>query len=639
MYHCPNCHWELPADARFCNKCGFTQIRMILSSSAQTQQELSSASFHAVQSPTDASSFLPSQQAPKRLLQPTAKRTPAGRLRLPAIHTDEQRPSLLLPQSPERVASSLEQAPVLPVESVHTPLGEDDLHSAQTSSKAENKPATPTQPSLWTPGTLGLSLPSIPRILAQERPSTILPDAPPLPESQKTSQSREVNTVFIPATDPARGQHSVPVTPLAPVEPLRWDTEQSSPDAYNLHPLSTESIAATSKAAEHWRTSWRNRQLAEASPVRGVSQGMDFSFWVTMILMLILLCGLGAYSISTYLPGTQLASQLVPFIDGPQPTLTLVGTKSTMVTAGQTLYLHGEHFGINDAIMFLLETASIGSPVQSTLQGTFDASVTIPSNWLAGAYALEAQDNRTGKHAFLDIQVLPGTTTTDTTALSLEDAGGNPLTSLAFTSIVGRGDLQKQSIYLKNTSDVPLSWTVTAIADKNLGWLLVDGSITSGILKARERTSVTISVITTGLKIGSYTGHVILTVSSREQVILPVTLAVVDATVEVVITPNPIVAIIQPGGTCQPIPFTLINLSNTASIRWDVKGDSPYDQQHVALNGRPEAEGSLSPSGQEKNTAVLKVSCSSVRPDVVYKITVYYNGIQVHVPVIIRQSY
>jgi len=113
----------------------------------------------------------------------------------------------------------------------------------------------------------------------------------------------------------------------------------------------------------------------------------------------------------------------------------------------------------------------------------------------------------------------------------------------------------------------------------------------------------------------------------------------IDQIKEVVITPNPIVAIIQPGGTCQPIPFTLINLSTTASIHWDVKGDAPYDQQHIALKGRPEAEGSLSPSGQEENTAVLKVSCSSVRPDVVYKITVYYNDIQVHVPVIIRQSY
>jgi zinc-ribbon domain len=639
MYHCPNCHWELPADARFCNNCGFTQIGTILSSSAQTQQELSSASSHAVQSPTDASSFLASQQAPKRLLQPTAKRTPAGRLRLPAIHTYEQRPSLQLPQSPERVASSSEQAPVLPVESVHTALSEDDLHPAQTPLKEENKPAIPLQPSLWIPGTVGLSLPSLPRPSVQGQLSTVLSEAPPLPEAQRTSQFREVNTVFIPATEPTRGQHSVPVTPLAPVEPLRWDIEQSSADAYNLRPPSTESIAATSKAAEHWRTSWRNRQLTEASPARGVSQAMDFSFWVTMILMLMLLCGLGAYSISTYLPGTQLASQLVPLIDGPQPTLTLVGTKSTIVIAGQTLHLHGEHFGINDAIMFVLETASIGSPVQSTLQGTFDASVTIPSNWLVGAYALEAQDNRTGKHAFLDIQVLPDTTTMDTTALSLEDAQGNPLTSLAFTSMVSKGDPQKQPIYLKNTSDTPLSWTVTAIADKNLGWLLVDGSTTSGILKARGTTSVTISVITVGLKIGSYTGHVILTVSSREQVILPITLTVVDTTVEVVITPNPIVAILQPRGICQPILFTLVNLSNTASIRWDVKGDAPYDQQHIALNGRPEAEGSLSPSGQEKNTAVLKVSCSGVRPGVVYKITVYYNDTQVHVPIIIRQSY
>src|SRR5207248_6133666 len=106
MYLCPNCHCELPAAAHFCNKCGFTQIRTIISSPAQTQQELSPAS------------SLPSLQAPKRIVQPTAKRTPAARLRLPAVHADEPRSSLLLPQPAEEVDSSSEQIPVLPVESV-----------------------------------------------------------------------------------------------------------------------------------------------------------------------------------------------------------------------------------------------------------------------------------------------------------------------------------------------------------------------------------------------------------------------------------------------------------------------------------------------------------------------------------------
>src|SRR5690349_20872074 len=200
MYRCPNCHCELPAAARFCNKCGFTQIRTTISSPAQTQQELSPASSHPVQLPTDASSSLPSPQAPKRIVQPTAKRTPAACLRLPAAHADEPRSSLLLPQAAEEVDSSLEQNPVPPIESVHTPQSEDDLHLAQTAAKEEDKPGlihpigtntpskpdrqpaapvplrtkllgqsvpstqpaqppyrpvTPIQPSLWIPGTLG----------------------------------------------------------------------------------------------------------------------------------------------------------------------------------------------------------------------------------------------------------------------------------------------------------------------------------------------------------------------------------------------------------------------------------------------------------------------------------------------------
>jgi hypothetical protein len=640
-------------------------------------------------------------QAPKRIVRPTAKRAPAARPRPLIENEDELRQALPLPQPPERGASSSEQVAVPPVESLYTLQSEDDLHPAQTTPHEENKPslihpigtntsskpdtqsATPVQlsmkllgqsvqpaqsaqstdaseplarPSLWIPGTLRLSLPSTPKTSVQEQSATIATEHP-----------------HIPASNPLRGHDPVPVPPLPPVEPLRWEIEPSSLYIDDFHPPGAESIAATSKAAEHWRSSWLNRQQAEASPARGVSrgqasvaepllamqqtllqvqaallpasrsrprpQGMDFGFWGTMILMLILLGGLGGYSISTYLPGTQFASQLIPSIDGPQPTLTLVGINSATVTAGQTLHLHGEQFGVNDAITFVLETTTLGSSVQSTLQGTFDASITIPSNWLAGAYALEAEDNHTGKHAFLDIQVLPGTISTASTALSLEDARGNALTSLVFTSVVSQGDPQKQPIYLKNTSDMPLSWSVTAIADKNLGWLLVDDGTTSGTLKAREATSVTISVITAGLKIGSYAGHAILTVTSQGQVILPITLTVVDTTVEVVVTPNPVIAIIQPGGTCQPLPFTLINLSNTAAIRWDVKGDDPYNQQHISLNGGFEAQGSLSPSSQEENTVVLKITCSGVQPGAVYKITVYYNDIQVHVPIIMRQSY
>ncbi len=648
MYCCSNCRCELPATARFCNKCGLTQIRTILSSSTQTQQEPSPASFSPVQPPTDASS--PPQQTPKRVVQPTSKRTLESRLRLPAVNADGLRRSLLSSQPPASAASS---------EQVPTPT-------------MQSQPA-PTQPSLWVPGTSGLPLSSKSRIAVQEQLSAASIQFGLMPETVQEPQMSEVNTVLMPTTDSRQGDDPVPAAPLTAVELLRWETKPDSLGAYDFHPPGAESIAATRKAAEHWRSSWRDRQLAWVSPARGSSrgqvavlepslamshtliqmqavrlpasksrqrpQGMNLGFWVTMILLLILLGGLGTYSISTYQLGVPVASQLNPSLDGPQPILTLVSTNNAIVTAGQTLHLHGERFGVNDTIIFVLETTTLGVSVHSTLQGTFDVGVTIPSHWLAGAYALEAEDNHTGQHAFLDIQVLPGTTPMAHTTLALEDAQGNPLTSLVFTSVVSKTDPQKQPIYLKNTSDVPLSWTSTAIADKNLGWLLVDGNMTGGTLKAHEVASVTIRVTIAGLKIGSYSGYAILTVASQGQGILPITLAVVDTSVEVAVTPNPLVAAIQSGGTCQPIVLILVNLSNTVPIRWDVKGDDPYDQQHIILNGRPEMQGSLSPSGQQENTAVLKIACSGIQLGVTYKITVYYNNMQVHVPIIIRQSY
>src|SRR5438552_3334475 len=165
MYCCPNCRCELPAAARFCNKCGLTQIRTILSSPAQTQQELAPASSPPVQSPTDASSSPPPQQVPKSVVQPNAKRTLESRLRLPAVNADGLRHSLLSSQPLKSVASS---------EQVPTPT-------------VQSQP-TPTQSSMWIPGTSGLHLPSTPRIAVQEQLSPVSVQLPLMPETVQKLQ-------------------------------------------------------------------------------------------------------------------------------------------------------------------------------------------------------------------------------------------------------------------------------------------------------------------------------------------------------------------------------------------------------------------------------------------------------------------
>src|SRR5437870_7046628 len=98
-------------------------------------------------------------------------------------------------------------------------------------------------------------------------------------------------------------------------------------DDFNEIEDNFESYAATSQAAERWRTSWRNRQRSEAGPATSVSRGQsevpqplmamqhslarmraiiapsgkqnkqNGSFWITILLMASLIVGLGAFII------------------------------------------------------------------------------------------------------------------------------------------------------------------------------------------------------------------------------------------------------------------------------------------------------------------------------------------------------
>src|SRR5436305_8181902 len=133
--------------------------------------------------------------------------------------------------------------------------------------------------------------------------------------------------------------------------------------------LNPASFMATSKAAEQWRKSWRDRQYTEAGPAENVSRGqasvpmpltsmhqslvrmraiqkndkkqqgkrsVKFGTWITIFLMICLIVGLGAYIIVSYLPNSPFG---VTYVTSPtnmtQPTLALVGTASQTVKIGQ----------------------------------------------------------------------------------------------------------------------------------------------------------------------------------------------------------------------------------------------------------------------------------------------------------------
>jgi hypothetical protein len=185
------------------------------------------------------------------------------------------------------------------------------------------------------------------------------------------------------------------------------------------------SFMATSKAAEHWRKSWRDRQYAEAGPAENVSRGQasvpmplttvqqSFSHMrafekndnkqqgkrstslvtrITLFLIICLILGLGVYIILSYLLNSAFG---VTNVSSPtnttQPTLAVVGTVSQTVKIGQTIQLHGEHFGVDLSSIFLRDTAT----------STVDTSCTIANSRCYARNGLTSKTNHRSKQDLL----------------------------------------------------------------------------------------------------------------------------------------------------------------------------------------------------------------------------------------------
>jgi hypothetical protein len=429
----------------------------------------------------------------------------------------------------------------------------------------------------------------------------------------------------------------------------------------------SESIVATSKAAQRWRESWRSRQRAEAGPATGVSRGQaavpepllvmqqsiarmraiilpkpnkqrksaSIGFWAAVFLMGCIILGLGAYILSTYqsTSNTHLTANIASSTKTQQPSLVVSGTPIASIAQGQTLRVHGAHFDVGDPILFILDTnISVSGAdgrqltVTTSNQGTFDATIPVPAAWTAGTHTLEAEDNRTGQVAYLDITVAVGgtpTTTSDSLALS---AQGTPITQLTFNGVAGQDNPPEQRITLTNKTNSPFTWTATAVSNNNLSWLVIGDGYGGNQLNADGTDSIGVSVLLAGLKSSTkpYTGHIIFainTLNGSEQLTLPVELLVTATPTEMVFSPNPIVGILSAGGTCQPgSSLTLINLG-TSFITWNVNPDASA-QSHIHFNGQPTLQGQLQPGA----TVELALTCINVQAGQSYHMTISANG-------------
>lgn len=355
------------------------------------------------------------------------------------------------------------------------------------------------------------------------------------------------------------------------------------------------------------------------------------SFWIIVSLMLCLIVVLGAFITSTYVAKSSSGTTRV--VGSIQPTLSLRGPLSATVQQGQTLTLHGEQFGANNPIAFLLDFAlpikdkyNRKLTIRSSREGSLDVSIPVQgSEWSVNTHTIEGIDTLSRQRAYFTVVVSPAVSPVSTSqnlALSMQ---GQPVTALTFQTVAGQGDPDQQRVTLTNTSGASLSWTVTANADHDLSWLVIDDNHLAGNLDIAGTDSIGISVLTTALKSNPhpYTGQIVFTINGQEQLTLPVALQVVDAPSEIVFTPNPAVATLGPGNTCQAPPFTMINVGRTF-VSWTlVPFDDTKDHVQFMANGQPITQGVLASSGTPGDTQILTLQCSGVVAGNSYQFTMY----------------
>ncbi len=435
--------------------------------------------------------------------------------------------------------------------------------------------------------------------------------------------------------------------------------------------FSPESFAYTSKAAQHWRKSWRDLQNAEAGPAQDVSKGQaevpaplasrkdsfirmrairsrqnqegserNFGFWVTLFLMICLTGGLLAYIVYSYLPNTSTAARLSQPASAPQPTFTVGGGAQAIVSRGQSLRAHGSNFGPNDPIQFFLDgtqpvLASTGSPlsVQADSQGSFDVTIVAGRDWTIGTHVISATDARqTSLSADLDIQInadgspVAGNNNTDL-AFTLN---GQPIDHLSFTAQVGQDAPPAQRITFTNISQAPLQWTAAASTGHNLNWLAILDSDFAGHLDISQPHTMGISVDPTGLSVTTsqkpYTGQIVFTINGTTQLTLGVQLTIINATPEMVFSPNPLIAIANSDNTCKSgATLTFINLGTTV-ISWTANPDRQDRIWFVDSSGKKDQQGLLQPSGSDADTFVVTLQCSGVKVGDKYNVNVYVNN-------------
>ncbi len=363
-------------------------------------------------------------------------------------------------------------------------------------------------------------------------------------------------------------------------------------------------------------------------------------FWISLLLRACLIGGLGAFIISTYVPeAASGTAYVVPPGEMSQPILSLQGPQSATIKQGQMLTLHGEHFGANDTITFLLDSIT---PIKdengkiisilTSKSGGFDVLIPIQGSvWSVGQHYIQAMDNATKQNAYLNIGVSPASAPearSRNLALSIQ---GRPVKKLTFNATVGQANPSQQRVTLANTSGLLLHWTAITNADHNLSWLVIDDNHTAGNLDISGTDSIGISVLMSGLKRNPpehpYTGQIVFTINGLEQLTVPVELQIADTQSELVFSPDPVAAFLGAGNTCQLTALTLLNLGKSF-INWTLVPYDPNTRDRVQFiaDGQVETQGVLTAADTSRDTQILNLKCNGVSVGNTYKFTLYANN-------------
>ena len=650
MNYCPRCRAAVTVEAQFCPHCGLSR---------RDAQRLAKPSVMNVEQPPQTNPGGSQLPAPSRMptIHPTPSPLPKHDVppqvqRIPARPNSGRHPA----QSAQLMRNANQNEVTRQQHQVEPGPANQAAPAIPQQGGLPSSVGTGTSQQFWGPS----SQPGLVAPLQVQQQALLSPSRG---EAQLTLPVQMGNNPGYQSHPPTyRAEAAIPTSQLPPDivkgrPPLIEAGEEFSDDEDG-----GESYLATSVAAEHWRTSWRDRQRNEAGPASYVSRGQsavpeplmamqhslarmraillpqkttfNLRFWITLLLMLCILGGLIAFIGTTFHTNADTTSQRFQQSDAPLPSLSLSGPPSATVKQGQSLALHGENFDIGAPIIFLLDgTLAINGANKRELsvlvsdQGTFDVSIPVPLTWAGGPHVIQAFDNKNEQSAYLNIDVtLAGTAATTSSNLSLSTQ------HVTFHAVVGQQELPEQFVTLTNSNlTSSLQWNARAVANANLTWLDVDNATISGTIPAGASTTVGITVSLTGLQASStpYSGNIVFTINQNEQLTLPVTLELGQNSPEIAINPNPLIGVISTTrDSCQPnSTLLLVNLSDEP-VSWSLSMDSST-AAHIAFlsGGKLALQGNLAPAGQPTDNALLTLQCQHIKSGATYRFSILANTV------------